>query len=153
MKRREEVFFMSMARITRAILVTVDLIVQDASRKDKLFSSESIIIVIILLLLMMLIIIIMIIIIIIIIIIKAQPNGCNIIQHCWTMLHSVEWHGQPNATCCMQHLDSRIWHQIYQESLGNKFLPFFGLPRKSGETSKFSASTSDHLLAFRGLTA
>ena len=41
--------------------------------------------------------------------VKARPNDCNIIQHCWTMLHSVERGGQTNATCLMQYLDIRVW--------------------------------------------
>ena len=29
---------------------------------------------------------------------KDRPNDCNIIQHCWMVLHSVEWGGQTNVT-------------------------------------------------------
>ena len=43
--------------------------------------------------------------------VKAPPNDCNIIQHCWTIMHIVERSGQTNKTCLMQHLDSRVWDQ------------------------------------------
>ena len=87
---------------------------------------------------------------------KARQNNCNItqccwIQHCWTMLYSVEGGGQPNATRLMQHLDSGIWDQNLSIILKLKqtHAAPYRFARKMARDR--STSVSDHILAFPGL--
>ena len=72
---------------------------------------------------------------------KTRLNDCNTIQHCWTMLHSVERGAQ--------HLDSKVWDQTLPRILRNKPAPYSFAQKLTRDRL---SSASDHLHTFSGLT-
>ena len=57
--------------------------------------------------------------------VSSHRSSSYIIQHCWTMLHSVKRGGQTDATCLMQYLDARSGTKIYPEFFENKPAPYW----------------------------
>ena len=68
--------------------------------------------------------------------VRAPPNDCSVIQHCWTIMHSVEQGGQANETCLLQHLNSRVWDQNLPRILRKQTRAIFDLPKKWRETDQ-----------------
>ena len=68
--------------------------------------------------------------------VKAPPNVCSVIQHCWTIMSSVEQGNQTNETCLLQHLNSRVWDQNLPRILRKQTRAIFDLPKKWRETDQ-----------------